>query len=286
MKAIILLILITSGSALAQNIRNMAPCWSPNGQRIAYYSNRDGNNEIYILNLNNGDNIRITNNHRSDVLPKFSPNGLRLVFFSGEKGAHQISVINLQDNSETLLTGIEANHEDPNWINDSLIIYNSDKSGNFEIYSQHINNRSEKRLTNDSLRDFTPDVSPDRSKVIFVRGELGKETALYTMNLDGSDQQKLSLIKNAYTPVWSPNGKQIFYMHRGSESNDIYVWSAELNVVNQITNDQANDIFPAVSPNGKNLAFSSTRDTGSYEIYIMDMTSKEIKRLTFDSKQE
>ena len=105
MKAIILLILITSGSTLAQNIRNMAPCWSPDGKEIAYYSNRDGNNEIYILNLDNGENIRITNNNRSDVLPKFSPNGLRLVFFSGEKGAHQISVINLQDNSETLRQG-------------------------------------------------------------------------------------------------------------------------------------------------------------------------------------
>ena len=75
-------------------------------------------------------------------------------------------------------------------------------------------------------------------------------------------------------------------MHRGSENNDIYVWSAELNVVNQITNNQANDIFPAVSPNGKKLAFSSKRDTGSYEIYIMDIKSKVISRLTFDSKQE
>ena len=57
------------------------------------------------------------------------------------------------------------------------------------------------------------------------------------------------------------------------------------NQAEQITSNDAYNTSPACSPDGTKLAFSSKRDTGNYELYIMDIESKETRRLTFDSKQ-
>jgi TolB protein len=59
---------------------NYFPSWSPDGKRIAFTSERDGNSEIYIMNADGSGQIRLTNNKASDGMPTWSPDGKRIVF--------------------------------------------------------------------------------------------------------------------------------------------------------------------------------------------------------------
>lgn len=262
----------------------MAPSWSSDGKMIAYYSSRDGNDEIYITDSLGTKHRRLTYNEVSDVLPKFSPDGKKLVFFSGEKGNYQIFTINNDGSELKQITNTLANNEDPSWSRDgNSIIFNSDKSGNHELYILTVNEQKEEKLTQDkSSRDFTAEMSPDGNKIAFVKSFSQDSTAIFILDILSGKQKKLTSLNLEYTPTWSPDGSRIFFMHR-DKNNDIFIWDEIKQIVERLTNHRAHDIFPSCSPDGKKIAFSSKRDTGNYELYIIDIESKRVKRLTFDS---
>ena len=60
---------------LTNNVANdLSPAWSPDGSQIAFYSGRDGNTEIYIMNADGSGQTRLTNNAANDGHPAWSPN--------------------------------------------------------------------------------------------------------------------------------------------------------------------------------------------------------------------
>jgi pSer/pThr/pTyr-binding forkhead associated (FHA) protein len=70
--------------------------WSPNGGQVAFHSDRDGNWEIYVINIDGTWLRRITLNPTSDFYPVWSPDGLRIAFISdrgGENGVYATSGI-------------------------------------------------------------------------------------------------------------------------------------------------------------------------------------------------
>jgi Tol biopolymer transport system component/SH3-like domain-containing protein len=69
------------------------PAWSPDGQKIAYISKDDGNFEIYRINLDGGNKLRLTTEPASDGLPIWSPDGNWIAFRSDRGGAWAIWVM-------------------------------------------------------------------------------------------------------------------------------------------------------------------------------------------------
>jgi Tol biopolymer transport system component len=66
------------------------PAWSPNGQQIAYISQDDGNFEIYRINADGSNKVRLTNSPSSDGLPVWSPDGQWIAFRSDRGGGWAI----------------------------------------------------------------------------------------------------------------------------------------------------------------------------------------------------
>jgi Tol biopolymer transport system component len=71
---------------------NSHPSVSPDGQKVAYQSNRTGNNEIWIYNIKSGEEYLLTNNPYNDISPDWSPNGNKIVFLSNRSGDYGIWV--------------------------------------------------------------------------------------------------------------------------------------------------------------------------------------------------
>ena len=69
------------------------PAWSPNGRQIAYISQDDGNFEIYRIDADGSNKVRLTNNPSSDGLPVWSPNGQWIAFRSDRGGNWAIYVM-------------------------------------------------------------------------------------------------------------------------------------------------------------------------------------------------
>ena len=80
------------------------PRVSPDGSRIAFFSIRDGNSEIYTMSIDGGRQTRLTDNPAADEGPAWSPDGGRLVFNSNRDGDHEIFVMNADGSGQTQLT--------------------------------------------------------------------------------------------------------------------------------------------------------------------------------------
>jgi TolB protein len=72
------------------------PAWSPEGKRIAFTSNRDGNYEIYVMNAD-GTGLRNLTRHRAqDNFAAWSPDGKKIAFISNRHGGHDVYLMEVK----------------------------------------------------------------------------------------------------------------------------------------------------------------------------------------------
>jgi TolB protein len=82
------------------NASDGSPSWSPDSEKIAFSSDRDGNSEIYVMNADDGsEQTRLTEESQFDGSPSWSPDGERIAFDSNRGGQRGIFVMNADDGS-------------------------------------------------------------------------------------------------------------------------------------------------------------------------------------------
>jgi len=131
----------------------------------------------------------------------------------------------------------------------------------------------------------TPTVLIDNDSIAFA-SESNDHSGIYLMNADGSQQTLLasSSSDDYEVPTWSPDGKQIAFIARPSNTSDIYV-ATDIYVMNadgseqtKLTNTPGAYNFPAWSPDGTQISFVK-RIPGESDVYIMDINSGQSKQL-------
>ncbi|MFW6078723.1 MAG: Ig-like domain-containing protein [Gemmatimonadota bacterium] len=134
---------------------DVAPAWAPAG-RIAFASQRDGDNEIYTVNPDGTDLIQITTNDSWEHSPAWSPDGSRIAFHGDATDDFDIYVMGADGSDIVNLTNnIDWNDEEPSWSPDgSRIYFVSDRDGNPELYVMNADGTDVTRLTDDPADDI------------------------------------------------------------------------------------------------------------------------------------
>lgn len=180
------------------------PSWSPDGNKIAFMSRRDGGNSgIYVMNADGSNQIRLTTNQDLNVAPSWSPDGNKIAFHSIRDDNVEIYVMNADGSNQTRITSAGYGMF-PSWSPDgNKIAFSSKRNGNWQIYVMNTDGSNQTRISTNSS-DYGPSWSLDSKKIAFT-SNLGGNDEIYIMNADGSNQIRLTNNPTCdQNPVWSP----------------------------------------------------------------------------------
>jgi len=248
--------------------------------KLAFYSYREGNDEIYLVNYDGSELIRLTYNDSLDKSPKWSIDGSTIAF-SSYRDSWDIWTMNPDGSNQKQLTFTDTEKYPESWSPDGTQLAYADLSGTRDIYLINVDNLQQTRLTNDPGWDACADFYPDGKKMLFVSDRSGM-FEIYTLELISKAITKLTSGANTlFCPHWSPDGRKIVF----SANEDIYLMNTDGTNWIRLTTSDANDWNPIWSPDGKWIAFSSDQD-GNNEIYIMKTDGTDQTRLTFSPEND
>jgi tol-pal system beta propeller repeat protein TolB len=168
------------------------PSWSPDGQRIVFSTNTDGDEEIAVINADGSGFTALTNNSARDFDPSFSPDGTQIVFASDLNSPGYAKIFSMMaDGSQiTQLTEV-ANSYSPAWSPDgSRIAYVNDQQGDGDIYVMDADGQRSTLLTVDDngAEDRSPAWTPDGRWIVFASNRADDQFRWYAVDLNGTVQ--------------------------------------------------------------------------------------------------
>lgn len=217
--------------------------WSPDRQKIAFMSSRDGDGEVYVMAADGSDVQRLTTHRGLDGFPAWSPDGARIAF----------------------IRDTDPPATDPPFPPGSQRVYVMDADGS-----------NVQRLTEFETGVYTS-WSPDGERIA-LEANLHGIWEIYVIETDGSNVQRLT-----HTPgepgrrfEWSPDGQKMVFDSCLRDGNcEIYVMDADGSNVQRLTHNDKIDARPAWSPDGQRIVFHS-----DHEIHVMDADGGNLVRLT------
>ncbi len=208
----------------------------------------------------------------------------KIAFVSQRNGTTEVWLVDVATKQQKQLTTGGAGL--PAWSPDGqTITFDSDRSGNKEIWGMKADGSGLRDLTNASNADWLPSWSPDGHQIAFTAERDGKRE-IYVMNADGSNQRRLTNSPGQnWLPAWSPDGKTIAFTSERDGNMEIYLMNVDGSDQRRITNNTVVDFGSTWSPDSQQLAFVSERD-GNREIYTMNVDGTNVRRLTNDPGED
>jgi len=265
----------------AQNDRDIWWLYDLDVQKIVFSSDRDGNNEIYVMDVKGEKVIRLTFDPSNDGGAAWSPDGSTIAFASDRSGNQDVFLMDLDGSNLRNLTNNPAIDAQPSWSPDgSQIAFYSDRSWNGDIYIMNADGTNSTCIVKDNASDWGPAWSPDGSKIAYSTDAYGDHAAVVMVNSDGSDFQDLSNhAAGDSSPSWSPDGKKItFTSKRRYDETMIYILDLESNKVELLLD--AHGWGSKWSPDGNQIVFTSYNDLHDNEIALFDFQTQNLVFLT------
>jgi TolB protein len=261
--------------------------------KLAFTSDRDGErmkgpvadrgiSNIYISDYDGANQLRVTVARSLDITPAWSPDAKAIAYTSYRTGYQDIIVSHIFEGRLSTPMGGSAEKQNflPAWSPDgSKLAFTSNRDGNSEIYVVNRDGSGMRRLTNHPMIDVTPTWSPTGNQIAFTSDRTGTPQ-IWVMNADGSEPRKITNESRCDRPTWSlsPNN-EIAYAGQTGAGYDIRVYDFATGTSRTITDGIGSNESPAFSPNGRHIAFTSTR-AGKAQIFVIDRDGKNLRQIT------
>jgi Tol biopolymer transport system component len=148
----------------------LRPAWSPDGRRLAFMSNRDGDFEIYVVDADGSNVRRLTDDPGNDFNPAWSPDGKEIAWNSDRGGDFKVYVMKADGTGVRRLTDAPGVDSVPSWSpRGDEIAFESSRDGKAEIYVMNADGGDQRDVSNDpNANDLNPAWSPNGRRIAFT----------------------------------------------------------------------------------------------------------------------
>jgi TolB protein len=253
--------------------------------RIAYVSKRSGGQDIWAMDYDGFNQHPVTSYHSISTTPRWSPDNSKLAFTSYASGNPEIYLFSFETNHRIPFPNYKGLNTTPAWSPDGTkIAFCSSMGGNPDIYISNANGYNLQRMTFGTGVNVSPAWNPKTGNELAFVSDRSGSPQIYIMSSDGTNLRRMTTAAqggDASAPSWSPNGLFMAFHWRVSETGtyDIYIMEIASGRIIQLTHDAGRNEHPTWSPDGRHIAFESTR-SGSRQIWTMLANGLEPKQLT------
>ena len=239
--------------------------------KIAFSNNSTGRKEIYMVDYDGYNLIKLTKDKSIALLPRWSSDATKIYYTTYRRSNPDIFVIDLKEGKiKSLIKGQGLNLIGGISPDDKKIVITLSRGDNPNIYLQDLDSGFLRRLTDKYGVDGSPSFSPDGKFITFISNRSGNPQ-VYIMDLATQETRRLTKMNWTDTPQWSPNGEWIVFSGRESASHPLDIFKVDItgSQLRQLTADSSSNEDPTWSPDGRFIAFTTTR-AGRRQIYVMD----------------
>ena len=253
--------------------------------QIVFQSDRDGDFEIYVMNVDGSELTQLTDNSASDEYPTWSPDGSQIAFTSNRDGDYNIYLMNADGSNQRRLTQNPNYDGDPMWSPDGKrIAFSFDEGDNdIEVYFINVDGTSVERFTDTIGRNILPAFSPDGTRLAYT-GNRYLGWNVYVTNLDKTNDVRVTDGHGACRQDWSPDSKKLAYVSQKADGKgDIWIMNPDGSEKTRLTTDDHNyDYYPDWSPDVQFIAYAKTdnKENGNWELWIMTADGSQHAQIT------
>ena len=201
------------------------PRWSPDGKKLAYFSDAQGNDDIFVVDIATKAVRAVTSNPADDSFESWMPDGKHLVFTSSRSGNKDLWMLDLETGEERQLTKDPKDDDDAVVSADGQwIAFDSGRGGGQAIYVMPVagGESQARKVTSGTGFYQVPSLSPDGSMVAFEEMDPASNSSggIWVTKTSGGPSVQIS--RDGQAVSWSPRGDWVYFHAERDGATDIY----------------------------------------------------------------
>lgn len=194
------------------------PRWSPDGKKIVFYANPEGNYDIFMMNADGSNQEALTSSPADEKTPAWFPDGKKIVFARTFKKLLRdktfLYILELSNRKiKRLIPDYSSTHAIPDVSpTASLITFTGKRTISWDVALYNLKQNKVKFLQ-EGGKSCRARFSPDGQNLVYVSSQADGKADIWLMNPDGSQKTRLTSNEKTYEyfPSWSPDGKYIVF---------------------------------------------------------------------------